>query len=89
MLSPLELYCFEIIFPKFEIVLDYGSDKDIFLLASIPTVTGEEACITGITGRCAEKLNYTFNEELYVVKFKENYFRKKIKFQNHIQKHKL
>ena len=37
--------------------VDYGSEGDIFLLASIHRVTGEEAPITDTGDRCAEKLN--------------------------------
>ena len=37
--------------------MDYGSEEDIFLLANIPTVRGEEAPITDTAGRCEEKLD--------------------------------
>ena len=57
----------------------------------IVQVTGGLAPKTDTAGRCAEKLNSwwnfndlkdpnTFNEDLYIVEFKDNIFRMKIKF---------
>ena len=92
-------YCFEIIYPQNKIVVDYGSEEDMFLLAKICTATGEEAPITNTGFRCLEKV-YTFesvkdlkkmdkfNKEGFVVKFIEDNFRIKIKFPSYIALHK-
>ena len=92
-------YCFEIIYPQNKIVVDYGREEDMFLLAKIFTATGEEAPITNTGFRCVEKV-YTFenfkelkkmnkfNQEGFVVKFLEDNFRIKIKFPSYIALHK-
>jgi hypothetical protein len=92
-------YCFEIIYPKNKIVVDYGVEEDLFLLAKIHTATGKEAPITNTRFRCAKKLNTCesfedlkkmdeFNKEGFVVKFIDDDFRMKIKFKTYIALHK-
>ena len=95
-------YCFEIIYPKNRIVVDYEQTTDLFLFAKIHTATGMEAPITNTGFKCVQKLN-TFescenieklkqideaNKEGFVVKFTEDNFRMKIKFPSYISLHK-
>ena len=92
-------YCFEIIYPKNKIVVDYGEVTELFLLAKIHTATGIEAPIDNIGFKCVQKLNFHgsfeelkqmdhVNKEGFVVKFKEDNFRIKIKFPTYISLHK-
>ena len=92
-------YCFEIIYPKNKIVVDYGEVTELFLLAKIHTATGIEAPIDNIGFKCVQKLDLSgsfeqlkqldlVNKEGFVVKFKEDNFRIKIKFPTYISLHK-
>ena len=92
-------YCFEIIYPKNKIVVDYGETTDLFLFAKIHTATGMEAPITNTGFRCVQKLDLSqsieklqqideANKEGFVVKFTEDNFRMKIKFPSYISLHK-
>jgi hypothetical protein len=92
-------YCFEVIYPKNKIVVDYGDEEDLFLLAKIHTATGKEAPIDDTNFRCPEKLvscqSFTQlkqmdipNKEGFVVKFIDDGFRMKIKFKTYIALHK-
>ena len=49
-------YCFEIIYPENRIIVDYGLEEDIFLIAKIHTKTGEEESILGLGFRTVKKL---------------------------------
>ena len=92
-------YCFEIIYPKNKIVVDYGQITDLFLFAKIHTATGIEAPITNTGFKCVQKLDLSqsieklkqideANKEGFVVKFTEDNFRMKIKFPSYISLHK-
>ena len=92
-------YCFEIIYPKNKIVVDYGQITDLFLFAKIHTATGIEAPITNTGFKCVQKLDLSqsieklkqideVNKEGFVVKFTEDNFRMKIKFPSYISLHK-
>ena len=92
-------YCFEIIYPKNKIVVDYGETTDLFLFAKIHTATGMEAPITNTGFKCVQKLDLSqsieklqqideANKEGFVVKFTEDNFRMKIKFPSYISLHK-
>ena len=92
-------YCFEIIYPKNKIVVDYGEITDLFLFAKIHTATGMEAPITNTGFKCVQKLDLSqsieklkqideVNKEGFVVKFTEDNFRMKIKFPSYISLHK-
>ena len=92
-------YCFEIIYPKNKIVVDYGQTTDLFLFAKIHTATGIEAPITNTGFKCVQKLDLSqsieklkqideANKEGFVVKFTEDNFRMKIKFPSYISLHK-
>ena len=92
-------YCFEIIYPKNKIVVDYGQTTDLFLFAKIHTATGIEAPITNTGFKCVQKLDLSqsieklkqideANKEGFVVKFTEDNFRMKIKFPSYIALHK-
>ena len=92
-------YCFEIIYPKNKIVVDYGQTTDLFLFAKIHTATGMEAPITNTGFKCVQKLDLSqsieklkqideVNKEGFVVKFTEDNFRMKIKFPSYVSLHK-
>ena len=92
-------YCFEIIYPKNRIVVDYGEVTDLFLLAKIHTATGIEASITNAGFKCVQKVDHCnsfetlkqldeVNKEGFVVKFIEDNFRMKIKFPSYSILHK-
>jgi hypothetical protein len=92
-------YCFEVIYPKNKIVVDYGNEEDLFLLAKIHTATGKEAPISNTNFRCPEKLDSCesfaqlkqmdeANKEGFVVRFIDDGFRMKIKFKTYIALHK-
>ena len=89
-------YCFEIIYPQNKIIIDYAEEKDLFLLYKIHTHSGKEVGILNTGFRCVKPLNHyknlkelkgddKANEEGYVVKFKENNFRIKIKFKSYVK----
>ena len=92
-------YCFEIIYPQNKIIVNYGNEEDLFLLAKIHTRTGKEVPIIGGGFRCVESHNSTSlielkemdepNKEGFVVRFLDNNFRMKIKFQTYISLHKM
>ena len=92
-------YCFEIIYPKNRIVVNYGEVTDLFLLAKIHTATGIEASITNTGFKCVQKVDHCesierlkqldeVNKEGFVVKFMEDNLRIKIKFPSYITLHK-
>ena len=92
-------YCFEIIYPKNRVVVNYGEVTDLFLLAKIHTATGIEASITNTGFKCVQKVDHCesierlkqldeVNKEGFVVKFMEDNLRIKIKFPSYITLHK-
>lgn len=93
-------YLFEIILPENRIVVDYGSRRDLFLLAIIETATGRDISIsegldmpkvkkyTGIARvQDLQKIEEK-NKEGFVVVFKSG-LRLKVKFGEYIHLHKL
>lgn len=92
-------YLFEIIYPENRIVVDYGVEESLTLLAMIDTATGEELDLEpigfplvkkydGLTDLDALKQIATSNKEGFVVKF-ENNFRVKIKFEEYVRLHRI
>ena len=90
-------YCFEVIYPKNKIVVDYDELEDLFLISITHTKTGKEVNIEDAGFKSVNKLEtnglsfsdllqYDIpNKEGYVLKL--NNFRVKIKFDNYIAKH--
>ncbi len=98
-LNPNVTYLFEIIYPANRIVVDYGRDEKLVLLAMIETKTGEELELEDIgfpIVKRYDRLNdlYTLkseevdNKEGFVVKFKSGY-RLKIKFEEYVRIHRI
>ena len=92
-------YVFEIIYPDNRIVVDYGKEEKLVLLAVIDTTTGQEEQLPNIGFPLPQKLDglkdFTAikalnwdNHEGFVIKFK-NGFRLKIKFENYVNLHKI
>ena len=88
-------YCFEVIYPENRIVVDYGGEEDLILLAKINTKTGEE--VENGCFRQVEKYDLTYsemkamdlkNKEGFVVRFLKDNFRMKVKFGSYIFLHK-
>ena len=88
-------YCFEVIYPQNRIVVDYGGEEDLILLAKINTKTGEE--VDDVCFRQVEKYDLTYsemkamdleNKEGFVVRFLKDNFRMKVKFETYIFLHK-
>ena len=88
-------YCFEVIYPQNRIVVDYGGEEDLILLAKINTKTGEE--VDDVCFRQVEKYDLTYsemkamdleNKEGFVVRFLKDNFRMKVKFESYIFLHK-
>ncbi|MCT4663865.1 MAG: hypothetical protein N4A45_01370 [Flavobacteriales bacterium] len=98
-LNPKYTYLFEIIYPENRIVVDYGADEKLVLLAIIDTQTGQDiplknigfplvkkySNIKNITGLSKENKK---NAEGYVLRF-ESGLRLKIKFDEYIHLHKI
>ncbi|KRD12682.1 hypothetical protein ASE21_01905 [Flavobacterium sp. Root901] len=92
-------YLFEIIYPENRIVLDYGANEELVLLAIIDTQTGEEFPLENIGFPVVEKydgindisllkeLNLT-NKEGFIIKYADN-FRVKIKFDEYFRLHRI
>ena len=102
LLDPEITYLFEIIFPENRIVIDYGKEEELILLAMIHTKTGKE-----IWPLCPNLLKFfktpelfefqdlkilsqqnVNNEEGYVVVYEDG-SREKIKFEEYIKLHAL
>lgn len=92
-------YLFEIIYPQNRIVVDYGEDEKLVLLAVIDTKTGQDLELedigfeivkrhSGLNDLKALKKLETNNQEGFVVKFK-NGFRLKIKFEEYVRLHRI
>ncbi len=91
-------YVFEIIYPENRVIVDYGQDENLVLLAIIDTKTGIEEELVDIGFPLPKQYHYNSIEELkslnwnnkegFVIKY-ENGFRIKIKFEQYIELHKI
>jgi hypothetical protein len=91
-------YIFEIIYPKNRIIVDYGSDEKLVLLAIIDTKTGVNETLKGIGFPLPAMYSFSSLNELKMLNWKnkegfviqyENGFRVKIKFEAYIDLHKI
>lgn len=96
-------YVFEIIYPENRIIVDYGTEKELYLLAVVNTETGVEASdltdyallpfplvrsYDGINDiHALKKLGLT-NKEGFVVRFTNGY-RVKVKFEEYLRLHRI
>lgn len=92
-------YVFEIIYPENRIVVDYGSEEKLVLLAIIDTQSGAEFPLDNIGFPVVEKYDgiqdYNLlkaqdndNKEGFIIKF-SNDFRVKIKFEEYLRLHRI
>ncbi|KAA3640893.1 MAG: 2'-5' RNA ligase [Bacteroidetes bacterium] len=92
-------YLFEIIYPNNRIVVDYGNQKDLILLAVIDNKTGKDLPLPDIGFRLVNRyfdINdvkelvalEVDNKEGFVVRFQSG-FRVKVKFAEYIRLHKI
>jgi len=92
-------YLFEIIYPENRIVVDYGKEEKLVLLAIIDTKTGEELPLKdvgfpvvkhydGINNLAELKAHEQDNKEGFVVRFKSGY-RLKVKFEEYVRIHRI
>jgi len=99
--NPAYTYLFEIIYPANRIVVDYGKQEDLILLALIETETGQELDIhaqswpfpvvkhyDGITDIATLRAHEEVNREGFVIRF-ESGLRLKIKFAEYVRLHTL
>lgn len=98
-LNQSKTYLFEIIYPENRIVLDYGDQRKLVLLAIIDTKTGEESPLElkgfeivkkydGLNDLQKLKELEEANKEGFVVKFNSGY-RLKIKFEEYVRIHRI
>jgi len=100
-LDPQFTYLVEIIYPENRILIDYGDDEALVLLAVVDTASGKEDSIENWTHiGWGTALKYDFkcfnaikaldwnNSEGFVIRFK-NGFRMKIKFDNYVKLHRI
>ncbi len=99
LLDKSKTYLFEIIYPENRIVLDYGSERKLVLLAIIDTETGTENKLQDIGFEVVKRYDglndlsklkqlEEDNREGFVVKFK-NGFRVKVKFNEYLRIHRI
>jgi RNA ligase len=100
LLDKTKTYLFEIIYPENRIVVDYGSERKLVLLAIIDTQTGNESPVVAVGTlpivkkydglHDFEELKKTAspNKEGFVIRFK-NGFRFKIKLAEYIRLHRI
>lgn len=92
-------YLFEIIYPENRIVVDYGPQEDLVLLAVIETATGRELPLIEVGFPVVERYNGLINlatirekaarnKEGFVVKFASGY-RVKVKFAEYVRLHRI
>lgn len=92
-------YLFEIIYPENRIVVNYGTERALHLLAVIDTATGTEHEPQDIGFPLAEKFHgirdiatlkerNTENREGFVIRFR-NGFRVKVKFEEYLRLHRI
>ena len=99
-LDPTKTYLFEIIYPENRIVIDYGNEQKLVLLAIIDTKSGVEIPLPtheyfeivkryeGLNDLKQLKALEEENREGFVVKFKSGY-RLKVKFEEYVRIHKI
>ncbi len=98
-MNPAYTYLFEIIYPANRIVVDYGTEEKLVLLAVIETLTGKEQALEDIgfpVVKCYDGLKdiHTLkqleepNREGFVIKFESGY-RIKVKFEEYVRIHKI
>jgi tRNA splicing ligase len=99
LLDKSKTYLFEIIYPENRIVLDYGNERKLVLLAIVDTETGLENELQDIgfeVVKCYDELNDLSklkqleeeNKEGFVVKYKNGY-RLKVKFDEYQRIHRI
>lgn len=102
LLSRSNTYLFEIIYPENRIVVDYGNEEKLVMLAEIHTESGEELDVTfntelgfnvvkkydGINNFKTLKQMVGDNSEGFIVRFK-NGFRMKIKGEEYVRLHRI
>jgi tRNA splicing ligase len=99
LLDKTKTYLFEIIYPENRIVVHYGDERKLVLLAIIDTASGDEFPLEDIGFEIVKKydgLNDLYklkaleedNKEGFVVKFKSG-FRLKVKFEEYQRIHKI
>lgn len=92
-------YLFEIIYPENRIVLDYGNQEALVLLAVVETQTGNECLLQdlgfpvvkrydGIKNIAAIREMNDDTKEGFVIRFADN-FRVKIKFKEYLRLHRI
>ncbi|MCH2195341.1 T4 RnlA family RNA ligase [Kordia sp.] len=91
-------YVFEIIYPENRIIVDYGTEEKLVLLAIVDTATGKNEALQDIGFPLPTRYNFSSllelkalnwkNQEGFVIQF-ENGFRVKIKFEDYIELHKI
>lgn len=92
-------YVFEIIYPENRIVVDYGSEEKLVLLAIVDTQSGAEFPLEEIGFPVVEKYDgiqdlailkalNNDNKEGFIIKF-SNDFRVKIKFEEYLRLHRI
>lgn len=92
-------YLFEIIYPENRIVVDYGAQKALILLAMIDIETGKEIQLVDIGFPLVKKLDgikdvnslkskEADNKEGFVIRFENNY-RLKVKFDEYLRIHRI
>lgn len=92
-------YVFEIIYPENRIVVDYGSEEKLVLLAIVDTLSGVEFPLENIGFPIVEKYDgiqdldllkalNNDNKEGFIIKF-SNDFRVKIKFEEYLRLHRI
>lgn len=98
-LNPKYTYLFEIIYPENRIVVDYGNEESLILLAIIETTTGQELPLIdigfpvvkrydGINEIDTLKSMEVANKEGFVIRFKSGY-RLKVKFDEYQRIHRI
>ena len=92
-------YCFEVIYPKNKVVVDYDGLEDLFLISISHTKSGKELNIDNAGFKTVNKIDTDGvssnewihcdipNKEGYVVKFINDNLRLKIKFDSYIARH--
>lgn len=92
-------YLFEIIYPANRIVIDYGSEEQLVLLAIIDTQTGEEEPVAEIGFPIVKKydglhdIDFIKNMQIedkegFIIRFNSS-FRIKVKFAEYVRLHKI
>ena len=99
LLDKTKTYLFEIIYPENRIVIDYGQDRKLVLLAVIDTQTGAECSLEDVGFEIVKRYDglndlqqlkalEEDNREGFVVKFRDGY-RLKVKFDEYQRIHRI